>query len=273
MTRIIIDAEDRIAPFDLRALWQYRELLAVMVWRDITVRYKQTALGISWVVLQPLVTLFIFSVVFGLLLRIDTGDIPYPVFVFTALVPWRYFSTALTRGGGSLVQNAPLVSKVYFPRLIIPIAAVVTPVVDFLFGLVALLVFMLISGFSPFTVRILLLPGFLLLAMMTAMGVSLWFSAMNVQYRDVTQIVPFVTQLWLYITPIIYPITRVPEDLRPFYSLNPMVGVIEGFRWVLLESSRPDFTAMGISILVIVLILISGLVFFSRMERVFGDII
>jgi lipopolysaccharide transport system permease protein len=273
MTKIVIDAEDRLSPFDLRPLWAYRELLLVMTWRDISVRYKQTALGITWVIVQPLVTLAIFSLVFGVLLEVDSGDIPYPIFAFTALIPWRYFSAALLRGGVSLVSSAPLVSKVYFPRLIIPISAVIAPLVDFLFSFIILLIFMVISGFSPFTARFLLLPVFLLLALMTALGVTLWLSALNVYYRDVAQIVPFMAQLWLYLTPVIYPITRIPEQFRALYSLNPMVGVIESFRWALLDTANPDFTVIAISVVITLLILVSGLIFFSSMERAFGDII
>lgn len=272
-SRIVIDARDRLSPFDFRDIWKYRELLVFMVWRDVTVRYKQTALGISWVVLQPILTLIIFSAVFGLLLRVPTGDVPYPVFVFTALVPWRYFASALGRGGGSLLANTELVSKVYFPRLIIPLAAVITPLIDLIFSFLALVVLMLGYGYSPLTVKLPLLLVFMLLAILTALAVSLWLSALNVRYRDVTQIIPFIAQLWLYITPVIYAIDLVPESLRPFYSINPMVGVIEGFRWVLLDTPNPDFLAIGVSVVMIFMLLAGGLVFFSRMEREFGDII
>ena len=270
---VVIDADDRIKPLDFSPLWRYRELLGFMIWRDITVRYKQTALGISWIVLQPIVNVAVLSLVFGVLLDIPSDGYPYPVFVFSAMLPWRYFSTALAMGSGSLINNSALVSKVYFPRLIIPLSAMFTPLIDFIISFFILLVVMFLYGINPITPGLLLLPPLMILALLTAFSITLWIGSLNVRYRDVGQLTGFLLQAWMYLTPILYPISQVPEAWRGLYSINPMVGVIEGFRWALLDAANPNYTAMGIGMGVVLVILVSGLIFFSKMERSFGDII
>ena len=253
-------------------MWDYRELLYFMVWRDVKVRYKQTVIGVAWVVLQPLLTMILFTVIFGYLARIPSDGLPYPLFAYTALLPWTYFSQALTRSGGGLVGNANLISKVYFPRLIIPLSSVVVPVVDLLLCFVILLGLMIWYGVAP-TWGVLALPLFLLLALMTALAVGLLLSPLHVKYRDVGYVVPFLVQFWMYASPVIYPVSLIPEQWRLLYSLNPMVGVIEGFRWSLLGKESPDFGVMTVSAAVVLALLLSGVVCFKRMERTFADVV
>jgi lipopolysaccharide transport system permease protein len=269
---VVIEPRSGLFDLDLEAVWEYRELLYFLVWRDVKVRYKQTAIGAAWVILQPLLTMMVFTVVFGYLARIPSDGLPYPLFAYTALLPWTYFSQALTRGGGGLVGSANLISKVYFPRLIIPLSSVVTPGVDFLLSFVILLGLMVWYGIAP-TWGVFALPLFLLLALMTALAVGLLLSPLHVKYRDVGYIIPFLTQFWMYASPVIYPVSLIPERWRLLYSLNPMVGVIEGFRWALLGKESPDFGVMAVSTIVVVALLFSGLVFFKRMERTFADVI
>jgi len=269
----VIDAEDRLKPLDAPALWAYRELFGFLVWREITVRYKQAALGIAWMLLQPLAAIAIYTLVFSVILEVPSGDAPYVLFVFSGLLPWRYFVSSVGRGAGSLVNNAALVSKVYFPRLIIPVSSVIAPLVDFLISFSLLFPIMLIYDYSPLQPRFLLLPVFLFLTVMTGLSLTLWLSALNVRYRDVGPATSFLLQLWFYITPVVYPTFEVPENLQRIFAINPMVGVIEGFRWAILDTESPDFIAMGISVGVVGVLLVSGLVFFSYMERSFGDVI
>jgi lipopolysaccharide transport system permease protein len=270
---IIIEADQGFFSLNARDLWEYRELLFFMVWRDLSVRYKQTLLGLTWVILQPLVTLAIFSIIFGILLEVPSGDFPYPVMVFVALVPWRYFASALGTGSDSLVNNAPLISKVFFPRMIIPLASMITPLVEFLISLGLLLLVMIAYGISPLSWKLLALPLLMIITVLTVFSVVLWLSALNVRYRDIKHITPFLTQIWMYLTPVIYPIEVLPQQFRMVYGLNPMVGVIEGFRWVLLGAPNPEFGAMVISTGVVVILFVGGLIFFDRMERTFGDVI
>ncbi len=230
---VVIQATHGLASLQLPALWHYRELLFFLVWRDVKVRYKQTALGIAWIVLQPVVSMVVFSLLFGGLLNVPSNGVPYPIFAFAALVPWNYFAGSLTRVSTSLVNSANLVSKVYFPRLIIPLSGVISGLVDFAvsFGvLLALMAFYRIA----LTPRVLLLPAFLLLAILTALGFGLWLSALNVRYRDVNYLVPFLVQTWMYLTPVVYGATLLPEQVRWILALNPMALVVEGFRWALL---------------------------------------
>jgi lipopolysaccharide transport system permease protein len=255
----------------LDRLWRYRELLYFLVWRDLKVRYKQTALGILWIVLQPLLTTFIFTVLFGLLLQAPSGNVPYPVFALTALIPWQYFSGSLTRASTSLVNSANLVTKVYFPRLIIPLTGVLAGLVDFAIGFVLLIVVMAIYGIRP-SQAALLLPAFLLLAMATALGFGLWLSALNVRYRDVNYLVPFLVQIWLYATPVAYGSALIPEQYRWLLGLNPMTGVVEGFRWALLGQEPPG-RLFALSVTITIIILMTGLVYFRRTERTFADIV
>ncbi len=261
---------------DLDALWRYRELLYFLVWRDVKVRYKQTLLGVLWVILQPLASMAIFTILFGVLLNAPSGDVPYPVFAFAGLLPWNYFASALSRSSTSVVNSANLLTKIYFPRLVIPLSAVLSSLVDFAISSVILAVIMLLYGITP-TPATLLLPVFLLLAMITALGFGLWLSALNVRYRDVNYLVPFLVQIWMYLTPVVYATTLIPERYRFLLSLNPMTGVIEGFRWALLGPSVTD-TALApplvaISVAIALVVFLSGLVFFRTTERTFADIV
>ena len=258
---------------DLHDLWQYRELLYFLVWRNVKVRYKQTVLGAAWAILQPVLTMVVFSVFFGRLANVPSDGLPYPIFSFTALLPWQLFARAVTDSTNSLVANQRLITKVYFPRLVIPVSAVLASLVDFGVCLVVLLGMMFYYGIVP-TVGVFLLPLFVLLAMATALAVSLWLSALNVQYRDVRQMVPFLIQLWLYATPIAYSSSLIPEGYRALYGLNPMVGVVEGFRWALLGSRAwGTRTMVVVSALAVSVLLVGGLVYFRRMERTFADVV
>jgi len=260
----------------LRAVWQHRELLFFLVWRDIKVRYKQTALGVAWVVLQPLLSTVVFTILFGMLLEVPTGGVPYPVFALAALLPWNYFASSLMRSSTSLVNNTYLITKVYFPRLIIPISGILAGLVDFAIG------FLVLLGLTayyriPLTWNILFLPFFLLLAMITALGFGLWFSALNVRYRDVTYLTPYLVQVWMYLTPVVYGTTLIPESYQFLLALNPMTAVTEGFRWALLGSLlaeiQPPSSVILLSIAISLLVLFSGTIFFRYTERTFADII
>jgi lipopolysaccharide transport system permease protein len=270
--KLIIEKQDRLFDVDWSALWEYRELGYILIWRDITVRYKQTAIGVAWVILQPLITMMIFTAIFGIMAKMPSDGIWYPVFSLTALLPWTYFSQAVTRAGESVVVNAKIVSKIYFPRLWLPLAMVVSPLVDFALSMVLLFGLLFYAGI-PLTWKIVTLPVFILLAMLTALGLSLFTSAMNAKYRDVGHAIPFVIQIWMYLSPIVYPVSLVPERWRWIYGLNPMAGVIEGFRWALLGRTAPDPIVMAESLVVLVLVIIAGLVYFRQMERQFADII
>jgi len=269
---VVIQAQRGIGRLDVAALWEYRELLYFLVWRDLKLRYKQTLIGAGWAIFQPAMTMVIFTVVFGNLAKIPSDGSPYAVFAYAALVPWTYFSQALTGSGLGLVSSAHLITKVYFPRLIILLAAVITPAVDFLFSFLLVLGLVAWFGITP-TWGLLTLPLFLLLAMSTALAVGLWLSPLNVRYRDVGYTIPFLTQFWLFASPVAYPVSLVPESWRLLYSLNPMVGVIEGFRWALLGKENPNFMVMLVSTAVILVLLVGGIVFFKRMERTFADVI
>jgi lipopolysaccharide transport system permease protein len=270
--KLIIEKQDRLFDVDWSALWEYRELGYILIWRDITVRYKQTAIGVAWVILQPLITMMIFTAIFGIMAKMPSDGIWYPVFSLTALLPWTYFSQAVTRAGESVVVNAKIVSKIYFPRLWLPLAMVVSPLVDFALSMVLLFGLLFYAGI-PLTWKVVTLPVFILLAMLTALGLSLFTSAMNAKYRDVGHAIPFVIQIWMYLSPIVYPVSLVPERWRWIYGLNPMAGVIEGFRWALLGRTAPDPIVMAESLVVLVLVIIAGLVYFRQMERQFADII
>ena len=269
---VIIQPRKGLFQLDLSSVWQYREMLYFLVWRDVIVRYKQTALGAAWVIVQPLITMLIFTLVFGNFAKIPSDGIPYPVFAFSALLPWSYFSQALARSSNSLVNSSNLVTKIYFPRLLIPLAASVAPVVDLFFSFLVLLVLMAWYKIAP-TWGLLALPLFLGLAIMTALAVGLWSSALNVRYRDVGNIILFLSQVWMYASPVAYPVSMVPVKWRLFYSLNPMVGVIEGFRWALLGKESPDLMLMAVSSSVVLALLAGGIVYFKRMEQTFADVI
>jgi lipopolysaccharide transport system permease protein len=269
---VIIEPSRVLFHLDLRALWQYRELLYFLVWRDIKVRYKQAAMGIMWVILQPVVTMLIFTAVFGRFARIPSDGLPYSIFAFTALLPWTYFAQALTRSGSSLVGEAHLISKVYFPRLLIPLASVITPAIDLLMSFFLLLGMMAWFGIAP-TWGMLTLPLFVFLALVMALAVGLWLAPLNARYRDIGHTLPFIVQVWMYASPVVYPVSLVPEKWRLLYSLNPMVGVIEGFRWAVLGKEAPDFIAMAVGASCILVLLFSGVVFFKYMERNFVDVV
>ena len=256
----------------LHDLWVYRELLYFLTWRDIKVRYKQTALGAAWAIIQPLFTMLVFSVFFGRLAKIPSDGIPYPLFSFAALVPWTFFANGLGQASNSLVGSSNLLTKVYFPRLVIPISTVISGFIDFALSFAVLLVMLVYYGRIP-TLNIIWLPFFLLLALVTALGVGLWLSALNVEFRDVRYVVPFITQFWMLATPIAYPSTMLSEPWRTIYGLNPMVGVIEGFRWALLGSDVGPGPMVAVSTVVSIVVLISGAFYFKRMERNFADIV
>ena len=255
----------------LNELWEYRELVYFLTWRDVSVRYKQTALGISWAIIQPFFTMVVFSLFFGRLAQVPSDGIPYPIFSYAALVPWTFFANGLIQASNSLVGSANLIKKVYFPRLAIPIATVLSGVIDFLLAFVVLLAMMLFYGVVP-TINVLWFPLLLLLALVTSLGTGLWLSALNVQYRDVRYTVPFLIQLWMFITPVAYPSSLIPEPWRALYGLNPMVGVVEGFRWALLGTTPAPSTILIASSLVAIAILVGGAFYFRRMEKTFADI-
>jgi lipopolysaccharide transport system permease protein len=268
----VIESKSGLGGLDLGAIWDYRELLYILICRDVKVRYKQTVIGAGWAIFQPVMTVAIFTVVFGSFVKIPSDGLPYSVFAYTALAPWAYFSQALSRSGTSLVGNANLITKVYFPRLLIPLTSVMAPAVDFLFAFLVLLGLIAWFGIVP-TWGLLALPLFFLLAMITALAIGLWLSPLNARYRDVGHAIPFLIQLWMFASPVVYPVSLVPESWRLLYSLNPMAGVIEGFRWALLGKGSPDFTLMLVSAVVVFVLLAGGIVFFKRMERTLTDII
>lgn len=259
------------ASLKLDVVWQYRELLYFFVWRDIKVRYKQTVMGASWAVIQPLFTMVVFSLFFGRLAKVPSDGLPYPIFSYAALVPWTFFANALTQGSNSLVNSANMLKKVYFPRLTIPAATVIAGLVDFVLAFIVLLGMMFYFHVAP-TINALWVPLFLLLALVTSLGVGLWLSAMNVQFRDVRYTVPFLVQAWLFATPIAYPSSLLSEPWRTLYAINPMVGVVEGFRWALLGTDTAPGPIIIVSSLVAVALLASGAFYFRRMERTFADV-
>ncbi len=269
----IIRPENNWLALNLADLWRYRELVYFMTWRDIVVRYKQTLLGAGWAILRPFLTMVVFSIFFGELAKVPSEGVPYPIFTYTALLPWELFATALSVASRSLVQNSHMITKVYFPRLILPLAAILAGVVDFLIAFVILIVMMAYYGIVP-TSAVWTLPLFLLLTLITSLGVGLWLSALNVLYRDVGYVTPFLTQFWLFITPIAYGASLVPEQWRFLYALNPMVGVVNGFRWALLgiQTAAPD-SQLIMSVVVSLILLVSGLFYFRRMERLFADMV
>jgi lipopolysaccharide transport system permease protein len=281
MTAITSNTQDEViilrpsrgwGSLNLGDLWKYRELIYFLTWRDIKVRYKQTLLGAAWAILQPVLSMIVFTIFFGGLLNVSSEGQPYAVFSYAALLPWGVFSKALTDAGRSLVINRNMITKVYFPRLVVPISSVLGGVVDFLIAFVVLLGLMVYFEVTP-TAAIWTLPFFLILALITALGVGLWLSALNVIYRDIGYVLPFLTQFWFYITPVVYSSTEVPENWRLVYALNPMVGVVEGFRWALLgKEAAPDLMVM-VSAVIAVVVLISGMFYFRRMERSFADLV
>ena len=269
---IRIEPSIRGVSLGLKDIWEYRELLIIFVWRDLKVRYRQTVIGALWAVIQPFLTMVIFSVFFGRLAGVPSDGIPYPIFSYAALVPWTFFANGVTQASNSLVNSADMIKKIYFPRLTMPMASVFAGLVDFVLALIVLLGMMLYYGFVP-TINTIWLPLFVILAMITALGVSFWLSALNVQFRDVRYMIPFITQAWLFATPVAYSSSLLSEPWRTLYGLNPMVGVVEGFRWALLGTSAAPSPIILISFVVALGILISGILYFRRMEKTFADVI
>lgn len=271
LPRVIITPEKGWLALNLVDLWRYRELLFFLTWRDVKIRYKQTLLGAAWAILQPLLTMVIFSVVFGRLAHLPSEGVPYSIFTYAALLPWQFFAFALNNSSNSLVGSQNLISKIYFPRLVIPIAAVLPGLVDFAFSFVVM-VGMMVFYHVPLSPRILALPAFLFLALVTALAVGLWLSALNVQYRDVRFVVPFLIMFWQFASPVAYSVTLIPEDWRFLYDLNPMSGVVEGFRWALLGTGQVG-SLLWVSVAIVCMLLVSGLIYFKRREHTFADVI
>lgn len=269
---VVIEPSRGFMDLDLMSLYRSWELVYFLAWRDIKVRYKQTAIGIAWAVIQPLVTMLIFTLIFSRLSGMPSDGLPYPIFAFAALLPWTCFAHAVGRSGSSLINNSALVTKVYFPRLAIPVAAVFTPIVDFVVTLAMLLGMMAYYRIAPGW-AILTLPLFLIMSLATALAVSLWLSALCVKYRDVTVVIPFLLQIWLYVSPIAYPATVIPERWRVLYSLNPMAGVIAGFRWALLGTAIPDLRLVAVSAAAVAALLVGGAIYFRQTELTFADVV
>jgi lipopolysaccharide transport system permease protein len=256
----------------LGEVWQHRELLYFLVWRDLKVRYSQAALGTAWAILQPLLAAAIFTVIFGVFAKLPSDGIPYPVFVLAAILPWTYFSEAVRRSSFGLVGDSELVKKVYFPRLLIPLANIVSPLIDFFMALMVLLALMVWYGIWP-GFNLLFVPVLLVMSAGLALALGLWIGPVNVRYRDVMHTMPFLLQIWMYATPIVYPLSMVPDRYKALYSLNPTVGLIEGFRWALLGKGSVDVFALSISVVMIVVLLVTGVLWFKRAERTFADVI
>jgi lipopolysaccharide transport system permease protein len=271
-SKVVIKPSRGWVPLRLRDLWEYRELLYFLTWRDIKVRYKQTALGASWAIIQPFFTMVVFSLFFGRLAKIPSDGIPYPLFAYAALVPWTFFANGLSLSSNSLVGSAELITKVYFPRLIIPVSSILSGFIDFLIAFAVFICMSLYYGIYP-NMSIVLLPFLLLLGFVTALGVGLWLSALNVRFRDIRYVIPFLTQFWLFATPIAYPSSLLSEPWRTVYGINPMVGVVEGFRWALLGTDTAPGAMIIVSSLVAVCLLVSGVFYFKRVEKYFADVI
>lgn len=258
-------------PIDFHALWAYRELLYFLTWREIKVRYKQTVLGFAWAIIQPFMMMIVFTLFFGILAKVPSEGIPYPLFNYAALLPWTLFAEGIHRSSMSMVANVNLIQKVYCPRLVMPLSGILSPLVDFAIAFTILIGMMFYYGYAP-TVNVLWLPAFIILAVMTALGVGLWLSAINVKYRDVRYVIPFLVQLWLFASPVVYASSLLPERFQVIYGLNPMAGVIEGFRWALLGTEPPG-SLIAVSVIMVVALLISGAFYFRRSEKTFADVI
>ncbi len=270
---LVIEPSKGWVSLKLRELWKYRELLYFLTWRDIKVRYKQTVIGAAWAIIQPVMTMVVFSLFFGQLAKIPSDGVPYPIFAYAALVPWTFFAAGLGSSSNSLVGSANLIKKIYFPRLVIPLSAVFSGIVDFALAFIVLIVMMLAFGITP-TLNIFWLPFFLVLAFVTSLGVGLWLSAMNVQFRDVQYVIPFLIQFWMFATPIAYPSSLISNEfLRAIYGINPMVGVVEGFRWALLGTNTAPGPVIIVSTLGALGLLVSGAFYFRRMEKTFADVV
>lgn len=266
-----IGPPSKLVPVNLQEIWEYRELLVSFTVRDIKIRYKQTALGFLWAIIQPLFMMIIFTIFFGKLAKIPSDGIPYPLFVLAALLPWTLFAEGITRSTSSMISNANIMTKVYFPRLIMPVSGILSPLMDFGVSFILLLLMMTFFGFIP-SINIIFLPLFVLLALATSLGIGLWLSALNVKFRDFQYTIPFMIQLGLFASPVVYPASLVPESVRFLYGINPMAGVIEGFRWTLLGSEMPGSLIL-VSTCVVIIILIAGAFYFRRMEQYYADVV
>ena len=269
---LIVREKKRGLDLRLKEIWEYRELSVFFLWRDIKVRYKQTILGVAWAVLQPFLTMIVFSIFFGKLAKVPSDNLPYPIFSYAALVPWQLFSSSVSLSSNSLINNTNLITKVYFPRVLLPFASVLSCLVDFAIAFVVLIGMMIYYDIYP-TIWIITLPVFTVLAILASLAISLWLSPLNVKYRDVKYVIPFFVQFWLFITPIAYPSSLVPEQWRLLYSLNPMTGVVQGFRWALLGNPIEADIYIFISIAVTIILFISGLYYFRNVENSFADVI
>ena len=272
LRRSVISPSRGWLSLNLKEVWEYRELLGILAWRDITVRYKQSIVGIGWAIIQPLMTMIIFTIIFGKFAKLPSDGLPYPIFAYCALLPWTYFARSLGDSSDSLVGSSHLITKVYFPRLILPISKVFSGLIDFAIAFAILVGMMAWYRIAP-TKGVLALPLFIGIAMLAALGVGTWFTALNVRYRDVKFVIPFLVQIWMYASPVAYSTSLIPEKWQWIYGLNPMVGVIEGFRWAMLGKAAPSITLLLIPSLIIIAILISGLYYFKKMEKTFADII
>ena len=267
-----IEARRRLLAIDWRELWAYRELLYFLIWRDVKIRYKQTALGAAWAVLQPALTMVVFTVVFGRFVGVPSHGVPYPLFSLAGLLPWQYLTSAVGRSGASVVSSSSLISKVYFPRLLIPVAAAAAPIVDLLVGLAFLCVMMAGYGYAPSS-RVVFLPCFILLAFLASLAVSLSLSALNVRYRDVTFLIPFFLQIWMFVSPVVYPSSIVPAKLRQLFALNPAAGIVDGFRWCMLSGAASPLPSMLPSVMIVLALLAGGVIHFHATEDTFSDTI
>jgi lipopolysaccharide transport system permease protein len=271
-TSVLIRPATRWVGINYRDLWDYRELLYFLTWRDIKVRYKQTVLGVAWVILQPLCLMILFTAFFGRMVEVPAAGIPYSVFTYAALLPWQLFSRALNDGSMSLMGQEKMITKVYFPRILVPASAVLSALLDFAITLLFCIGFVIVRGVKP-SLAIVALPVFVALTVMIAFGVSLWLAALNVLYRDVRYVLPFLAQLWLFATPIIYPISVIPDRWQVLYSLNPMVGVVEGFRWCLFSTSNSVGSYVAVSFIVMALVCSTGILYFQHVQQTFADVI
>jgi len=268
---LTIEPPKKWLPLDIHELWNYRELILTFTMRDIKLRYKQTGLGIAWAVLQPLLTMLIFSIVFGRLAKLPSDGVPYPLFILAALLPWTLFAEGLNRSTTSMVTNSNIMTKVYFPRMIMPLSGIMSPIIDFAICLIVLFIMMVYYGFAP-TINIIFFPLFLILAIATSLSVGLWLSALNVKYRDFQFTVPFLIQIWMFLSPVVYASSIIPDSYRFLYGLNPMAGVIEGFRWALLGVGVPSITVL-VSVCMVIILLVSGMFYFRRIEQYYADIV
>ena len=272
LRRTVIEPSKRRFYLNLRGIWEYRELLVFLAWRDLKTRYAQTTIGFAWAIVQPVAQMLLFTLVFSNFAKLPSDGIPYPLFAYAALLPWGYFARSLDKSSFSVVAESNLISKVYFPRIIVPISAMLAGLVDFAIAFLLLGVLMVFYGVMP-SWPALFIPLFLLLTMLTSLAVSLWLAAVFVRFRDIAAAMPLVTQIWMFASPVVYPVSLVPEDWRWLYNLNPMAGVIEGFRWALLRTPPPGLDRIAVTVVFVSALLLFGMSYFNRMERKFADVI